>query len=204
MSNFSEVLTYWYLRLNGFFPITNWVFHRSIDGARIQADADLIAIRFPYVREVVGGLEEDWDTVTFQRWGISHREHIIGLMVEVKGGRLDRSTIQNIISSFSTQRLIPFIQRLGFWSSDLSEEIAESLSSSELYSRDDGFVIGKLLVTQDEAIQGNLPACLKITLNEINRFIVERMNKYPEKGFDRYRFPDELMQYIAWSGSREE
>ena len=27
--NFAEELVYWYLRLNGFFPITNFVLHRD-------------------------------------------------------------------------------------------------------------------------------------------------------------------------------
>lgn len=55
--NFGEELVYWYLRLNGFFIINNFVLHH--DTASRTSDADLLAVRFPYVYEDIGGREED-------------------------------------------------------------------------------------------------------------------------------------------------
>jgi hypothetical protein len=45
--NFSEQLAYWYLRLNGFFPLTNFVLHHHGTGERHSSDADIVAVRFP-------------------------------------------------------------------------------------------------------------------------------------------------------------
>lgn len=55
MSNYGEELAYWYLRLNGFFPITNFVFHsiKEEDKKCYNADADILGIRPPNVREVI-------------------------------------------------------------------------------------------------------------------------------------------------------
>jgi hypothetical protein len=55
MSNYGEELAYWYLRLNGFFPITNFVFHslKKKDETCYNADADILAIRPPNVIEVI-------------------------------------------------------------------------------------------------------------------------------------------------------
>lgn len=49
MSNYGEELAYWYLRLNGFFPITDFVFHTI----PYYADADILAVRPPNVREEI-------------------------------------------------------------------------------------------------------------------------------------------------------
>jgi hypothetical protein len=57
--NFAEQLVYWYLRLNGFFPITNFVLHHGAEHR--TSDADLVAVRFPYVSEDIGGAPTDWE-----------------------------------------------------------------------------------------------------------------------------------------------
>lgn len=49
MSNYGEELAYWYLRLNGFFPITNFVIHSRPH----HAEADILAIRPPNVSEEI-------------------------------------------------------------------------------------------------------------------------------------------------------
>jgi hypothetical protein len=71
--NYGETLAYWYLRLNGFFPLRNFVLH-PLNGSeandRYTADSDLLAIRFPYVYEEIGGQPEDWDS-RFSSWGLS-------------------------------------------------------------------------------------------------------------------------------------
>lgn len=82
--NYAETLAYWYLRLNGFFPLKNFVLHSSRREERLGregaeqnegyipgADCDLIAVRFPHVYEEIGGQprqeeaiednEGDWD-----------------------------------------------------------------------------------------------------------------------------------------------
>jgi hypothetical protein len=58
-NNYGEELAYWYLRLNGFFTINNLVLHHNSEGR--TSDADILAERFPYVHEEVGGGEGDWD-----------------------------------------------------------------------------------------------------------------------------------------------
>src|SRR2546421_2682459 len=46
----SEQLAYWYLRLNGFLSIPNFVVHPD-EGRRQRTDVDLLAVRFPYRSE---------------------------------------------------------------------------------------------------------------------------------------------------------
>ncbi len=53
MRNYGEELAYWYLRLNGFFVLDNFVYHRTKHNR--DGDADLLAIRLPNVKEPIGG-----------------------------------------------------------------------------------------------------------------------------------------------------
>ncbi len=84
--NYGETLTYWYLRLNGFFLLRNFVLYPPYEseGTHNQAaDSDLLAVCFPHVYEEIGGQPDDWDS-RFRTWSFSLDEDIIGLIVEVK------------------------------------------------------------------------------------------------------------------------
>lgn len=48
----AERLAYWYLRLNGFLTIENFIVHDE-EGGQQRTDADVIAVRFPYRREAL-------------------------------------------------------------------------------------------------------------------------------------------------------
>src|SRR5947209_243595 len=82
--NYGEEIAYWYLRLNGFFPITNFVIHRS---SRVTqtSDCDLLALRTPNVYEEIGGTPEDWDADLAKFLDFDRKT--IGVICEVKTGR---------------------------------------------------------------------------------------------------------------------
>ncbi|SHF32168.1 hypothetical protein SAMN02745195_02362 [Thermoanaerobacter uzonensis DSM 18761] len=91
MNNFAEELTYWYFRLNGFFLLQNYVLHNiGEERQRGTADADLLAIRFPYVYEEIGGHSNDWDSEKFSEWGFNIEKNNLALIVEVKSGKMWR------------------------------------------------------------------------------------------------------------------
>lgn len=48
----SEKLAYWYLRLNGFLTITNFVVHPDF-GRSQRTDVDILGCRFPYRQELL-------------------------------------------------------------------------------------------------------------------------------------------------------
>jgi hypothetical protein len=58
------------------------------------------------------------------------------------------------------------------------------------------WTIAKLLVT-DQLLEHD--AWLSITLADADAFIIDRIVSYKgDKRADRLRFPDDLMQYLAW------
>ncbi len=56
MRNFGEELAYWYLRLNGFFLIDDFVLHSEDLKSSQSADADVIGIRNPFTVEKIDSI----------------------------------------------------------------------------------------------------------------------------------------------------
>lgn len=193
--NYGETLVYWYLRLNGFFPLRDFVFHRSVAFGGVQSsDCDLLALRLPHVYEEVGGRPDDWDD-RFREWGIDLNSHTVGLIVQVKTGANDNTPGD----AFSEDRLIMAIQRLGLVSHKSAREVARELASKatyEIHTTRPPCVIAKLFVGQEPK---ESEEWLNLSLHDVDEFIRRRIEKYKERKLaDRLRFPDELMQYLAW------
>jgi hypothetical protein len=105
--NYGEDLAYWYFRLNGFFPITDFVMHREGD-ILFPSDSDILATRLPYAYEDVGGKDDDYDERLF---GQIDKNRIIGMMCEVKTGDYDRLRLfpdNNVRYAFKRLGLIPY------------------------------------------------------------------------------------------------
>ncbi len=198
--NYGETLAYWYLRLNGFLPIRNFVLHRTPQSNEsnqyYNADVDLLAVRFPFVHEkyryanrIDDQWDDHWDKNLLEEIPELHK-NVVGLIVEVKTGE----DISNL-SSFNETRLRADIHRLGmFESSDIVNEVAEGLQKRKIISKD-GYSIGKLLISENlrSGIWINIP------LREIDKYLHEHMEKYVSPKYaSRHMFPDDLIQYIIW------
>ncbi len=197
--NYGETLTYWYLRLNGFFPLRNFVLHPPYEseGTNNQAaDSDLLAVRFPHVYEDIGGQPDDWDS-RFRTWGFYLEEDIIGLIIEVKTSpNANRSEIRE--NSFNRSRIKQAVQRMGMFKLEDTEDIVDELWSTAVTTKRGPYRLGKLLFSQ-RPVRG---VWLNITLQESEQFITDRLQKYSDlKRQARMFFPDELMQYLAWKSA---
>jgi hypothetical protein len=111
MKNYGESLAYWYFRLNGFIPMTDFVLHG--DGEMKASDWDLLAVRFPHVWETVGGQEDDWDADLLRTLGHDGRQ-ILGVFVQVKTGEDDARRVGELRAYFS-KHLEYLVHRFGFW-----------------------------------------------------------------------------------------
>jgi len=189
--NFGETLAYWYLRLNGFMPMRNFVLHRANIKAPQSADTDLLAVRFPYVYEEIGGKAADWDHEAFAQWHLNLERAII-LLVEVKTGGIAAEA-----RWWRVPRICAAIRRLGIVDGAAAERIAAELEHTSVLEIE-AWVLAKLLVTNEPFPS---ETWLNLTLAEADAFIINRIRRYKdEKDADRLRFPDELMQYLAWKG----
>ncbi|WP_069588811.1 hypothetical protein [Neomoorella thermoacetica] len=191
--NYAEALAYWYLRLNGFFLIENFVLHRfDQENKSGSADADLLGIRLPHVYETVGGQKQDWDYERFKSWDIDLSKDYLGVIVEVKSGQnFDK---EELLKAFNHKRLVSAIKRCGMFPRSKAAEIANQLKESSSI-RQNQWTIMKLAVL-GKNIEGPWNV---LDIREAEQFVINRIKAYSYiKCRDRLYFPDLLIQYIAW------
>jgi hypothetical protein len=216
--NFGEAFGFWYLRLNGFIPLTNFVLHRFRGGAGQNADCDVLAVRFPHVYETIGGEPEDWDNERLQKWGLDHNKNTLGIIGEIKTG--EGYAYKKVNGAFDLDRLKYSIHRLGFYQKERVEDIARHLLGVPSVTVD-GFTVAKLFIYPEKAPpipkerkprkewqpgdreveeeDLEIVPCLHLTLEEIEEFIRNRMRDYAEhKSGARMFFSGDLIQYFAW------
>ncbi|MBI5303399.1 MAG: hypothetical protein HY868_14790 [Chloroflexi bacterium] len=183
MPNYGEEWAYWYLRLNGFFPISNFVAHRSKLLA-YSADVDILGIRLPYVYEEIGGKPEDWD---FDFLPLFDMTLPLGVICEVKTGRLDVARI------FRDDVIEYSMGRFGFTPNH--SQAVSAVSGQALTIVPQSFQIAKILFSNDaKEIESN-EKFFHISLAHTRKFIRSRIIKYPkEKYADRMFFDSVLVQ----------
>lgn len=183
--NYGETLAYWYLRLNGFFPLRNFVMH---DDREDRSECDVLAVRHPDVYEEIGGKANDWDNPTFEELGLA-LDRTIALVVQVKtGGQRTPGR------AFDPERLKRGLRRTGLWSRESVDELAGQLDATAKVDVGEHHVIGKLLIASNPAPDDRY---LGLELRKVVTFIRKRFKDYPEKEKDRLFFGDELIQFLA-------
>lgn len=207
MANYAEQLAYWYLRLNGFFLVSNYVYHQiqeEDDARAYNADADLLAIRPPHYYEEIPHRERDergrWRylraPLDSAEWLDAYEGRWLGVIVEVKGS--DNADIDEVNRAFSRGRLGISINRLGL--TTRVEDGLRDLLAGDRSDYGEGFIL-KIVFSQRRC--GG--PWMNILLDEADEFIIDRMTSaqnYLAKTGSRYFFPSELIQYMIWSANR--
>ena len=119
--NYGEEYACWYLRLNGFFPIQNFVIHKSSQVTH-SSDCDILAVRPPYVYEEIGGKQKDWDGLLINKLNF---KCTIGVVCEVKTGNYD-------LNIFKPEYLRHSVGRLGFVDKAKIDKVTHELETSPI------------------------------------------------------------------------
>jgi len=181
--NYGEEITYWYLRLNGFFPLTNFVVHQVEDIAH-SSEIDILAVRPKYVYEQIGGVPDDWDETLV---GVVGFDRTLGVVCEVKTGRFDLTKL------FKPSHLRYGLGRLGIVPQNEIHEITERLQETSLVNTNQGDAIFKLLITEKQL---DSQSFISKTLVFLEDFIENCIRKYPDyKYADRMFFCSGLFQH---------
>jgi len=186
MNNPGEEIVYWYLRLNGFFLIRNFVVHRT-EEIKYPTDVDLLAVRFPNVYETVGGKSKDWDKKLLDRFD---KDAILGVICEVKTGNYE---LKNLFKSESVKYVLP---RFGFKQG--MDKYADEFEKSEmiefLYNKQK-YQIAKIFVSNNEK-QGD-SHFMHFHFSVLKKFISNRIRLYEaDKWRDRMFFPPGYLQFL--------
>lgn len=184
--NYGEQAAYWYLRLNGFFPISNFVVHASGEISH-TTDCDVLAVRPSFVYEEIGGQPDDWDPFLVENLAF---DRPVGIICEVKTGAYKVGKL------FRAEVVDYAVRRLGLLAKSEVEQVAKCLRTAPVCKAGDGTLIGKLLVARDPA-EG---AFLYRNLGAVRAFLDARVAKYPKRKFrDRMFFGPVLFQFVIES-----
>ena len=211
MANYVESLSYWYLRLNGFIPMSRFVVHDMTfvnahgDERCFPTDCDLLAVRFPHTYEPIGGQSQDWDPDLFTGFGngCDCLQHIVGLIVEAKGGKS-----RNPGNATDLQRLRRAVERLGMFQRDAAAPdnpdsqvnvVVTSVLDQGFYINPTYF-IANVFIADD--IQGGIEwheNMLYVPVLKIVEFVQNRMRVYAREKQQGWNFfPDDLLQFLIW------
>lgn len=178
--NYGEEHAYWYLRLNGFFPLQNFVVHRH-GGNELRSDVDVLAVRPPLVYEEIGGQQGDWDQFLAAHVPL---DCVLGVVCEVKTGTFTADEL------FARRNLIAATQRLGLLEPAACEAAADNLMMAPSIQLQQGTIF-KLLVSE----QPSNGRYLNRTIEDIRAFLRSRIERYPHEKFaSRHFFPSNLLQ----------
>ncbi|MEO0683893.1 MAG: hypothetical protein AAFY76_02295 [Cyanobacteria bacterium J06649_11] len=186
MSNYAEELTYWFYRLNGYFLINNFVIHNTPENRLTSgSDVDLLAIRFPFVSEPVGGQADDWHSSVTE---FTANNSISAVIVEVKSGSYQADNL------FLMEDIRYVLPRFGCFSEILEEHLNNIHANPDFLMEAENVRVSKVLVAESVVQNDRFHS---ISLEEIRLFISERMAKYSTpKNQSRLFFPSDLLQHL--------
>lgn len=165
----TEALVYWYLRLNGFLTITNFVVHPD-HGRNQETDADILGVRFPYRAENLSRPMKDHEVIT----GEPGKIHVV--IGEVKTGLCDL----NGPWTKPERRNMPRVLRaIGNLQSREAEAAAKDLYDVGYY-KNQRYRISLLCFGRDRnsQITEKYPDVPQILWSDILPFIHERFKSY--------------------------
>lgn len=201
MSNYAERLAYWFLRLNGFFLVENYV----IDSSHSRAEHDLLAVRLPYAEETIRGAKvEPYDLFRERGKLGAYRDVILGLVVQVKGGRPSAGGAQHPGPAFDEGRMRHALKRIGATCDEkILEEAIDVLCAkarSKPVYRGDGFAFAKVLIAARPPERPR--SYCSVPLDDVKEYVRKRMRASAQKESHWHYFKDPLLQYIILDEGR--
>ena len=188
MANYGERIAYWYLRLNGFFLVENFVHHRNRH--RQPSDSDLLAIRLRHSSSLIDGGPGQFalDHLWHDRFCVNLTTSNVAVIVQVKAGHGGGDSAR----AFERSRLTDAVRFIGQWNAQEVPPIVDALRRGPDLEVDDWTVV-KLLIGMTQLDTAHFLSLA----DEATTFVRHRM-QYARKRSDWVYFPDDLIQYLIW------
>jgi len=194
----ADRLAYWYLRLNGFLTIENFILHDEL-GPQQRTDIDLMALRLPHHREAARDYGDQLKWMTDEP-RFAEKVVPFGAFVEVTNGPCKLNGPWTDPNKGNMPRAI---RAFGALSSLEIEAAGASLYATGMYlSRNKDFELGLISIGIEENhdLRTQMPQAMQITFGEIWAFIFHRFATYqvikrerPQWDFDGHLLWDAFM-----------
>jgi hypothetical protein len=165
-----EKLAYWYLRLNGFLTIENFLIHPETRRDS-STDVDILGVRFPFRKENLSRPMED----DIKRLAVPDSQIYI-LVVEVKSVECSLNGPRTRHEKKNMQKVLAAV---GALAEARLDEVASALYSNGRFQSDDRVVslccIGR---SRSELIEKKFPEVPQVVFSEILGFVYQRLKNY--------------------------
>jgi hypothetical protein len=174
-----ERLAYWYLRLNGFLTIENFIVHDE-GGLAQRTDVDLIGLRFPHRREAydVYGNAEHWmnDDQFF-----ASRKKPFAIFVEVATGQCK---LNGPWTTHAKNNMPRAIRAMGLFASAWEVEAASQqvYATGRYLSAEVELGLASIGERPNPKLAAQFPSVIQITWRNVTDFIFDRF-----AGFERIK-----------------
>lgn len=205
----AEAVASWYLRVNGFMAIPGFVVHLDQTAPRRNAsgestfartEADFVAVRFPYSKEIVGNraVKDDPEVVR----NVSAEGHLrpLFILAEVKASECRMNGPWTSMEDKNMQRVL---RRMGF--TQREESIQEAASALYRTARWESANVIVQYVSFGSAVSPDLyeahASVAQITWAHVGAFLFERHSGHPEKtpgGFVHDQWPQFGKAFGEW------
>lgn len=164
----AEQLAYWYLRLNGFLTIVNFVVHPDT-GSNQRTDVDILGVRFPHRAELLETPMQDDELFT----GVNSKPYIA--IAEVKRGMCDLNGPWTRPSDKNMQRVLGAI---GAFPQEEIEDLARALYEDGCADSSRFLTLLCLGSVENSEIRKTYPRVPQITWDRVLEFIFTRFMRY--------------------------
>ena len=192
MRNYAEEFVYWYLRLNGFFPITDFVLHHK------GGDTDILAIRAPFTSEYVKGKRLKEDELLIQKIdsaGCDFYKFFVCVIAEAKGGKSPIS-MSEINKKFDLETLKYNLRRSGLFKVSDIDSVAENLETRKCITVSNYATVHKILFSHErQFVPKSDDKFSFVSLEAVRNFIEKRMG-LDFKVRDWEKFDSNMIQSI--------
>ena len=165
-----ERLAYWYLRLNGFLTITNFLVHPETRRDHGTTEVDVLGVRFPFRSENLTRPMTDDELFT------QHGTRLYLVIAEVKSGLCDLNGPWRNPENRNMEKVLAAI---GVFPQSCWQTVAGSLYQNGCF-QDDTHLLSLLCIGRrsNEALQNSFNRVPQVTFDHILRFIHGRLLEY--------------------------
>lgn len=170
MTNFNgstpERLVYWYLRINGFLLLENFVIHPDT-GTQQRTDADILAVRFKHRQELqINPMRDDPK--------VSECPNLCNVIIaEVKRGQC---ALNGPWTNCGDENMHRILRAIGCFRREVFHRAADALYEKGRYQ--DNYVTCRLFAFGDRPGELSIPGVPQVLFNDILQFIYLRFRKY--------------------------
>jgi hypothetical protein len=206
----AEDVASWYVRLNGFLSIPGFIVHLDTPYANFgfdgrprhaRTEADLLAVRFPFSREIVGGRQmADDERLLAPSLGPQAPPALMFALIEVKAGRCRMNGPWTDANAGNMQRVV---RRFGIGENEEKVEAVAAALYERACWRGDAALVQYICIggEKNPSLQNQHIDLIQIDWRDIGSFLHRRFSEFPEKlpnGYVHDQWPSFGRAYGNW------